>query len=156
MAKFVTKTILDNAKAGDLVADLQKMWDPKVWGRSSIRELTLDKYKSFELGTVVSFDFPITVLVGANGGGKSSVLQAVAGAPARASLKKFWFSSKIDEIKDQPNQTFSYRYVAGKATKEEIRSIGEPNQGFLHQDTKDIVLARVRKARVTKQFTKKA
>jgi len=39
------------------------------------------KYRNFSPNLNVSFGFPLTVIVGRNGTGKSSLLQALSGAP---------------------------------------------------------------------------
>lgn len=57
-------------------------------------------FKNLEPGCEISFDFPLTVLVGANGSGKSSVLHALYGAPEKQSIRDFWFSTELDPIKE--------------------------------------------------------
>ena len=44
---------------------------------SYLRKMKLTKIRAFE-GEVVDFDFPVTALIAANGGGKSSILGAAA------------------------------------------------------------------------------
>lgn len=43
-----------------------------------LKSVTLNRVRGFSEGTRVSFDFPVTALVGPNGGGKSTVLGAAA------------------------------------------------------------------------------
>ena len=65
-----------------------------------IGEATFSNFKGLALGTKISFDFPITVVVGANGMGKSSILHALWGMPLRKSTSRFWFSTAVDPIID--------------------------------------------------------
>lgn len=57
-------------------------------------------YKNFEKNTKITFDYPITVFVGENGTGKSSVLKALYGCVGDKSIGEHWFSTKVDRIKD--------------------------------------------------------
>ncbi|MDP2058598.1 MAG: AAA family ATPase, partial [Flavobacteriaceae bacterium] len=53
-----------------------------------IHEINFPKFKSFAPNTKISLDFPVTVLVGPNGGGKSSILQAAWGMPLKHSTSR--------------------------------------------------------------------
>jgi len=57
-------------------------------------------YKNFGENLKINFTFPITFLVGQNGTGKSSLLQALYGAPEGNSLGDFWFNTELDPIKE--------------------------------------------------------
>ena len=48
----------------------------------------------------IDFDFPITVLIGANGTSKTSILRAAYGAVEGRSISDFWYESTIDKITD--------------------------------------------------------
>lgn len=63
-----------------------------------IGSIRFPNFKNIEPGTRIDFAFPLTVLVGANGSGKSSILHALYGAPDKYSLKDFWFSTELDPI----------------------------------------------------------
>lgn len=63
-----------------------------------IHEINFPKFKSFAPNTKISLDFPVTVLVGPNGGGKSSILQAAWGMPLKYSTSRFWFSTPVDPM----------------------------------------------------------
>nr|WP_225436261.1 AAA family ATPase [Lacticaseibacillus manihotivorans] len=73
--------------------------------------------KSFEEFGKLTFDFPVTVIVGKNGSGKSSILHALYGCPKGNSPAKYWFSSATDPIKDENDknmaQCFVYTYHNG-------------------------------------------
>ena len=63
-----------------------------------IGSIRFPNFKNIEPGARIDFAFPLTVLVGANGSGKSSILHALYGAPDKYSLKDFWFSTELDPI----------------------------------------------------------
>jgi len=63
-----------------------------------IGKIRFPNFKNMDPGTEIDFSFPITVLVGANGSGKSSVLHALYGAPKDQTTRDFWFSTELDPI----------------------------------------------------------
>ncbi len=79
-------------------------------------------YKNLELNSRINFDFPITILIGANGSGKSSALHAVFGMPEGYSTGNFWFSTSVDPIEDSSENRpgFVYGY---KLNNEEIEVV---------------------------------
>ena len=56
------------------------------------------RYRNFQKDLRVTFDFPLTVIVGPNGSGKTSLLQALSGAPQNESPGKWWFGTALDPI----------------------------------------------------------
>lgn len=66
-----------------------------------IYDVTFPNFKKIKPFTKVEFKFPLTVLVGANGGGKSSILHALWGMPLSYSTNRFWFSTPIDPIDEE-------------------------------------------------------
>lgn len=95
-----------------------------------ITHIRFPRYKNITPGSRVNFDFPITALVGANGSGKTSVLNALYGAPIRNSTGQYWFSTKVDPIEEGEGSPNRFIY-------------GHFNQGY-----KNVV--ETRKARVKK------
>lgn len=71
-----------------------------------IRYIQFPFYKSLTPNTHIDFSFPLTMLVGKNGTGKSSVLQAIYGAPKGKSTGDYWFSTSVDPIKENKNKYF--------------------------------------------------
>lgn len=63
-----------------------------------ITHIRFPRYKNIADGMRIDFTFPVTALVGSNGSGKTSVLNALYGAPARKSTGQYWFSTKVDPI----------------------------------------------------------
>ncbi|WP_249659718.1 AAA family ATPase [Lysinibacillus fusiformis] len=80
-----------------------------------INKIIFPLYKNLEENTSIEFNFPLTVLVGANGTNKSSVLRALQGSVEGISLGNFWFSTSMDPIKesgtDNRRNCFFYEYV---------------------------------------------
>lgn len=70
-------------------------------------------YKNLKPFTRIDFDFPVTVLIGANGTNKSSILKALEACCPKISLGNRWFSTHIDPIRHKPNvPCFVYGYDA--------------------------------------------
>src|SRR3954447_20853494 len=65
-----------------------------------ITHIRFPRYKNISDGARIDFTFPVTALVGSNGSGKTSVLNALYGAPARKSTGQYWFSTKVDPIEE--------------------------------------------------------
>lgn len=78
-------------------------------------------YKNLESNARIDFKFHITALTGENGTNKSSVLKALYGAPEGSSLGNLWFSSSVDEIKDEGRSRFIYGYYIEKYEIVEVR-----------------------------------
>lgn len=121
-------------KLTELFDDHRRLFEPFI---SSIR---FPHYKSLETETRIDFNWPITVLVGPNGTNKTSILHALAAAPAGKSIAEYWFSTKLDDIdrwgggdkREQKKNPHRFIYSYGK-------SVADPG-------------AECRKARVTRKF----
>ncbi|MGX9959814.1 ATP-dependent nuclease [Xanthomonas euvesicatoria] len=81
----------------DLIETISK-FKPGAPLRKFIGSIRFPNFKNIEPGTVIDFGFPLTILVGANGSGKSSVLHALYGAPDKQTTRDFWFSTELDPI----------------------------------------------------------
>lgn len=96
------------------INDLKSMLSSGVFVKH-IYHIRYPKFRNLEPNSKITFDFPITFFVGKNGGGKSSTLQSLYGAPLNYSLSDYWFSTAIDpiqELKDDRN-CFIYGYKSG-------------------------------------------
>lgn len=80
-------------------------------------------FRNLELNTKITFDYPITFLVGKNGGGKSSTLQSLYGCPKGYSLSDYWFTTELDPIKEfgQNRNCFIYGFKDVNAINEVIK-----------------------------------
>lgn len=87
----------DNDDIRELVGTLKK-FKPGAPLKHFITHATFPKFKSIEPGARVDFSFPLTALVGANGIGKSSFLDALWGMPWGSSTSRFWFATDLDPI----------------------------------------------------------
>lgn len=84
-----------------------------------IHKIRFPVYKNIEPNCEISFEYPLTVFVGQNGCGKSSVLHAIQGAPANKSVGNFWFSTNLDPIKESRGKPscFIYEYYNKEANR---------------------------------------
>lgn len=101
------------------------------------------KYRNFQKDLRVTFSFPLTVVVGQNGTGKSSLLQALYGAPANLTPGQWWFGTALDptseeeiaigrqRLKPEDKGSFWYQYHKDgemkQAVKMRIRRPGDPD-----------------------------
>ncbi len=90
--------------------------------KNFIEQIRFPLFKKLRENTTITFTFPYTVLVGANGCGKSSVLQALYGCPQGQSTGDFWFTTSIDPIKESTKGE-PYRYIYSYKVKELKKSV---------------------------------
>lgn len=87
-----------------------------------IKYIQFPKYKNLTDGSKIEFKFPLTMLVGKNGTGKSSVLQAIYGCPQNKSTGDYWFSTDVDPIEEGKNKYFyGYQKNTETGVKEVIK-----------------------------------
>lgn len=102
---------------------IDKLRAAKAGFNNFIDFIVFPTYRNLESNARIEFTYPLTVLVGHNGSGKTSVLQALYGAPERKSVETFWFSTKTDPImrlkaKDKkPDQRQRHCYYYGYKDK---------------------------------------
>ncbi|MFT8619026.1 MAG: ATP-binding protein [Lentilactobacillus hilgardii] len=71
-----------------------------------------------EENTKIDLDFPVVALIGENGCNKTSVLQALYGAPQNQSVGDYWFETDVDKIDDFGKKNcFIYDYIQPKLGK---------------------------------------
>lgn len=75
-----------------------------------ITDIHFPCFKGLVSYSEIKFQFPLTVLVGENGCGKSSVLQALETTPEGSSYSQKWFSTQVDPIPEKPRPAFWYSY----------------------------------------------
>jgi predicted ATPase len=93
-------------------------------------------YRNLEINTTIKFDFPLTVLIGQNGCGKSSCLHALYGMPKGYTPYEFWFDTSVDPIEyyddKKKRHSFWYSYTDNndkirEVLKARIRRNDDPN-----------------------------
>jgi len=106
----------------DAINTLQQLRARNVYQRY-IEYIRFPFFRNLEADTKITFDFPITFLVGKNGGGKSSTLQSLYGCPKGYSLGEYWFTTQLDPIKefDTNRNCFIYGFKAGNNINEVIK-----------------------------------
>jgi predicted ATPase len=97
----------------ELIEQLKNMFEKdinrKIFQRY-IEYIRFPFYKNFSANMKIDFSFPVTFLVGANGTGKSSLLQALYGAPKDKNVGQYWFNTELDYISDLKNNRHCYIY----------------------------------------------
>lgn len=124
---------MDVAAIDDLTTAIQKKFDANEFDKF-IHTMCFPKYKNFAPGTRIDFRFPVTLLVGPNGGGKSSVLHAAWGMPLMHSTSRFWFSTPVDPIdfdeRDQNRYWYSHYIKALRKIVESRKMSGNKRHGY--------------------------
>lgn len=119
-----------------LLEDLKKMKEGGIF-KKYIDYIRFPFFKNLQKDTKIDFEFPITLFVGQNGGGKSSTLQALYGAPAGKSVGEFWFSTNMDpEEPSGERPAFIYAYTPARKQLEVLKTRIEKkiNGGKRHID----------------------
>lgn len=82
-----------------------------------ITDIHFPCFKGLEKDSVLHFNFPLTVLVGENGCGKTSILQALEKTREGNAFTSRWFSTKVDPIPENPRPAFWYSYYSKEANQ---------------------------------------
>lgn len=95
----------------ELIATITNMKENGVFGKY-IEYVDFPFYKNLVPRTRINFEFPMTVLIGKNGSGKSSTLHALFGAPLGKTCSDFWFSTEVDPIMESGDRNrYFYGYL---------------------------------------------
>ena len=90
-----------------------------------ITHIRFPYYRNLSPHSRIDFCFPITALVGPNGCGKTSVLQALFGAPSGKSVGRFWFATSVDPIDSsgqRPAFIYGYRPTGESVVREVLKT----------------------------------
>ncbi len=100
-----------------------------------VSSISFPSFKNISPGETMTFDFPLTLLIGKNGTNKTSVLHALYGVPDGQSVGELWFSLATDSITDvngvRPAYFYSYIVPETGAKAEVLQTIikkaGDPD-----------------------------
>lgn len=76
-----------------------------------ITAIEFNNYKNVSNNMKLEFAFPVSLIVGANGTNKTSILRALEGCPKGKSLSSYWFSTDLDPIPKAKSEADNPRYV---------------------------------------------
>jgi len=88
-----------------------------------IEYIRYPRFRNLVDNSKIEFNFPVTFLVGKNGGGKSSTLQSLYGCPQGKSLGQYWFTTELDPIKEfeSDRNCFIYGYNTNDGIREVLK-----------------------------------
>lgn len=119
----------------ELVSSVEKSYAQGDFDKF-VSKIVLPKFKNFSPNAEISFRFPISIIVGPNGGGKSSILHAAWGMQNEYSTSRFWFATPVDPIddsseKDDQNRYWYEHYIKSINTVAQCRKmIGNKRHGY--------------------------
>lgn len=112
-----------NKDADQLIQEVGTMKENGVF-KKYINSIRFPFFKNFKENSRMDFTFPLTVIVGKNGSGKSSLLHALYGCPKDKSTSRFWFSTATDPIQDgngkDKRHCFIYSYSSENVSNGEV------------------------------------
>lgn len=94
----------------DSISQIFKSDKKRTIFKKYIEYIRFPFFKNFDQDLKVNFDYPITFLVGQNGSGKSSLLQALYGAPLGNSIASYWYTTALDPIEDLKKNRHCFIY----------------------------------------------
>lgn len=106
------------------ILNIQKMKENGCF-KNYIEYIQFPFYKNLVENSRINFEFPMTVLIGKNGGGKSSTLHALFGAPQGYTCGDFWFSTEVDPIAESGDKNryfYGYREEGNSEIKEVMKT----------------------------------
>jgi predicted ATPase len=124
--------LINNITASFLKGDYEKF----------IEYIRFPFYKNLQINSRIDFNFPLTVLVGQNGSGKSSALHAIYGMPEGYSTGVFWFATSVDPIvdnsKNRPGFVYGYKNTQGNIVEVVKTRIGSAKGGHYWEPSRPL------------------
>lgn len=112
---------MDKQEIKSIVSTIEQMKECGAF-KNYIEYIDFPFYKNLVPRTRINFQFPLTVLIGKNGSGKSSTLHALFGAPQGYTCSDFWFSTDVDPIVESGDRNrYFYGYI--EENKDEIKEV---------------------------------
>ena len=93
----------------NVVDEISRMFTEDIF-HPYIKFIEFSNFKNFQEKSRLTFEFPITVLVGGNGTNKSSVLKALESCCPDKIISNRWFSTDVDAISHDPVPQFWYAH----------------------------------------------
>ncbi len=115
---------MDERKMQDDIFNIKRMKEKGLF-KKYIEYIEFPFYKNLVPKSRINFEFPMTVLIGKNGGGKSSTLHALYGAPQGYTCSDYWFSTEVDPIAESGGRNryfYGYRDDGNSAIKEVMKT----------------------------------
>jgi len=115
---------MNEQKMKDDVSTILRMKEGGAF-KNYIEYIQFPFYKNLVVNSRINFGFPMTVLIGKNGGGKSSTLHALFGAPQGYTCGDFWFSTEVDPIAESGGRNryfYGYREEGSSDIKEVMKT----------------------------------
>lgn len=115
---------MDEQKMQENISSIQRMKESGCF-KNYIEYIQFPFYKNLVEHSRINFDFPMTVLIGKNSGGKSSTLHALFGAPQGYTCGDFWFSTEVDPIAESGDKNryfYGYREERDSDIKEVMKT----------------------------------
>ncbi len=117
------------------IANVQRLFDGGHI-KKYIDFIQFPYYRNLEINSRIDFEFPLSVFIGQNGCGKSSVLHAIFGTVYGKTPYQFWFDTQVDPIEyyddERRRHSFWYSYKddngeTKEVIKARIRRKNDPN-----------------------------
>lgn len=108
--------------------------------KSYINHIRFPYYKNLEENSEVKFTFPVTILLGANGTNKTSILRALEASPHGKDLGHYWFDTALDAMHDKYLHQYVYGYSIDKLGIVEVKKkrVKSKNRGPDYFETDDV------------------
>lgn len=91
----------------ELLEKVKKLYEQRIIV-NKLQSLKIDDFRAFEKGSEINFNFPISVFVGKNGTGKSTVLKLLKTVASNKSMDDYFFETVLDDGDKGKNYIFSY------------------------------------------------
>jgi len=112
-----------NKKIEECIKEISKLKEEGKF-QNYIEYMVFPYFKNLQPNSKIILKFPLTVLIGKNGSGKSSTLHAFYGAPKGHSCGEFWFSTDTDPIIEAgENERNRFFYGYKQNSNSEIKEV---------------------------------
>ena len=104
---------LGGTRLEEILKKIRTLYEKRII-KNKLEKLTVNYFRSFEKNTVINFDFPLVVLVGKNGTGKSTVLKLLKTISKKRKPSDYFFETEVDP--EDANKEYIYSFlIEGKS-----------------------------------------